>query len=302
MNSLKEIVQGVQGTPDWRKAVIDDVNPLGGSSKKRMLHIPNEALKQIQRRFVAMIRSALLQKPEVCAYATGCFPGCSPVVNVSLHKDNRFFFVVDLKNAYSNVGIERMLQILSSMLNTSTEEACDFLSRYCFVPEHGLMTGSCCSPDLFNIYCYYEIDIKIKQSRTLREYTYSRYLDDLTFSSNTPFSKDERKLIRRIINGAGFQINHRKCHLFDIRKGPITINGVGLKKNRTIFLPRFFMRRIHGLIHKASKTYDWNLWMKVEGMMGIFKMLTRRSYNRTEKKLVSAYLSGRGRLRKVQVS
>lgn len=299
MAILKEIAD-VQGAPSYVVRVITDVNPLGGSVKKRTLHIPNDSLKKIQQRFVETLRVALRKRPEVCGYATGCFPRCSPVKNVFLHKDDRFFYIIDLKNAYSNTNLERMSEIISSLLDVRKEETHEFLKEHCFVPLHGLMTGSCASPDLFNIYCYYEIDIKVEQSGVLEGCSYSRYLDDLCLSSDMPFDKRKRKRIRKIITEAGFQVNHRKCHLFDIRKGPITINGVGLKKNKTIFLPRHFTRKIRGLIHKAGETYDWKLWLKVEGMMGVFKMLTRRHYNRTEKKLVSAYLEVKKKLKKLQ--
>jgi len=280
--------------PSFKRIVIKDVNPLSGVVKTRVLHVPNEALKKKQRMLLRELMREIFRTglaKRITEFATGCFPGCSPVKNVLRHKGNTHFYIIDIKDAYSSVDIKKMVNILSLNFGYEEKEIKDFLETYCF--DGGLMTGSCVSPLLFNIYCYYEIDVFIYE-KILKDHpdiVYTRYLDDLCFSSRKPsFSRRLRKKIREIIYAAGFQINHKKCALLTLDKGPIFISGIGIRQDWTLFLPRRILNKIKGLIHLSLSRRARNLWKKVEGYMAFFKYIIKsRPKTQTEKKLLKLY-------------
>jgi len=117
---------------------------------------------------------------------------------------------------------------------------------------------------------------------------YSRYIDDLTFSSSRPIGKRKRRALRDIIRNAGFPLSHRKSFVVDTEKERAVICGVGLYKGR-IFVPRAYLKHLRGLVHKAAA--DSNISkQKVEGKMGVFRLISSsESLNRTEEKLLVAY-------------
>jgi len=281
-------------SPSFKRVVIQDINPLSGVKKTRVLHVPNQALKEKQRTLMRslmrIIKTSEFAK-NIAKFVTGCFPGCSPLKNVYAHKPNAFFYIIDIKDAYSYVDIEKMTNILFLMFKTKEkQEIKDFLKKYCFA-DGGLMTGSCVSPLLFNIYCYYTIDVFVE--KILEDHSdivYTRYLDDLCFSSKKPFSRRLRRKIREIIYEAGFQINHRKTVLLSLEKGPVSVNGIGIRQDWSLFLPRRILKKIRGLIHLSLSRRARGLWKKVEGYMALFKHITKsRPKTKTEKKLLKFY-------------
>jgi len=270
---------------------LDDINPIGGTSKKRMIEAPNKPMRAIHEEFIRYLRGL----PVNLAYATGGLPGNSPLKNVQRHKYSCFFYLVDLKSAYSYVRIELLVEVLlqaDHFLDKGQEDKVrQFLENYCMSQFNGLAIGAPASPDLFNLYCHFLIDEPLKHKVVIRNLlTYTRYLDDLTFSSEeNPITRSTRKNIREVIKEAGFLISHPKSRLCDLKKGPIFINGVGLELGGRTFVPRSYLRYILGLIHKGNQGY-FELWPKIEGAMGVFWNITdKKGFNQTEKRVVKEY-------------
>jgi hypothetical protein len=221
---------------------------------------------------------------KLYTHATGALPGTSPLRNVLRHRsDNfmlydfhRYFFLADIRDAYASVDLELLavsLSALSTRIFGTPEEALSFLEKYCSVESTGgLAVGSPSSPDLFNFYCAIYLDRHLATVCEKYGITYTRYLDDLTFSAAKPIGIKKRRAILRIVRQAGFALSDHKCRVYDLQKGPIIINGVGLKPTGDIFLPRSALRRLKGLLHQAllGKPISPSL---IAGHMGSFKTL-----------------------------
>ena len=275
--------------PGFREFYIKDRNPLGGTVKLRLIKAPNESMRILHGKLKLWLRSLKIQLP----FVAGARRGNSPVKNVKRHRYNRFFYLTDLKMAYRHVDGHKLSLILCRLepkLAGQEKEVFEFLQKYCLSPEGGLIVGAPASPDFFNIYAGILIDGPLAPLCEKSRITFSRYLDDLTFSSqNMPIGKRKRKTIRMIIEAAGFKINHRESRVLDLMKGPVEINGVGLEFGGRIFLPRHFSKKILGMLHSAIQGNDINP-EKIHGMMGIFFDLTdRHSLNQTERKIIQNY-------------
>lgn len=181
-----------------------------------------------------------------------------------------------------------------------------FLWQYCLAPEGGLIIGAPASPDLFNLYTGTLLDGRLAELARQYGLKYSRFLDDLTFSSpSAPIGKRKRKAIRQAVIESRFTLSEKKTRVIDLRKGPVVICGIGLEYGGRTFVPRHYTNKIRGLIHRAAAKGDVPL-SAVHGRMGVFHEATPRFVlgrtpltvgpNRTERRIIAAY----GELRSIR--
>lgn len=233
------------------------------------------------------------------ASSTGARPGSSPLRNVLRHKPRwtswfpRFFFLIDISGAYANVDGEKLVKIILDHDQNLAGRELDvraFLSQYCMSTEEGgLIVGAPASPDLFNLYCEVLIDGEIRSLCRKYGLTYTRYLDDLTFSSSQRIGKKKRQALCAVIERAGFKLNQRKARVLDLAKGPVAINGVGITRDGRCFLPRQAVRELRGLLHLALSGRLDRL-STIHGRMGVFKALTNLRFpTKTERRVLDMY-------------
>lgn len=276
--------------PTFRRFQFVDWNPLRQTVKYRTLYAPNKTMFSLQRRFLLWLRSRQIHLP--CAY--GSRKGCSPLLNVKRHQWNRYFYLLDISNAYQNIEARKLAELVcdcDSSLIGEEDKMHEFLQQYFLLPDGGgLATGGPASPDLYNLYAGILLDRRLQELCKQYGITYTRYLDDLTFSSKGPIGPRKRLAIRRLIQSCGFPLNLNKCVKADILKQAVVINGIGLKGKGRIFLPRHYLRRLRGLLHLATFTTAISS-PKVQGMMGVFFSITDRNcMNRSEWKVLKAYI------------
>ena len=156
----------------------------------------------------------------------------SPFGNAKQHANNRYFYQTDLRNAFGSVSLKRLADILISLEpKWELEEVKEILDCYCFENGgKGLIVGAPASPKLFEIYAQQIIDVPLAEfwpymvdGNRIFKKQYSRYTDDLTFSSPEPITDGVRRMIRRIIEQSGFQVNHRKSVVLDLKKGRLLL-------------------------------------------------------------------------------
>lgn len=273
---------------------------MSGHGKMRKLEVPNKAMREVHIRLLRFLRTL----PSESSYATGCKPGDSPAKNVKRHAGQCFFYLVDLRGAFHSVDIPVLAGILRKAAKLPSRQESQILAlleRYC--ASHfgvgGLAEGVPASSDLFDLYCAVRIDKQLGPYCKWWGIRYTRYADDLVFSSERPLSRKIRQYIRRILEEAGFAISHHKCELRDLKKGPIKINGIGLQPDGRMFVPRPFTRRTQHLLHLVLEKGRWELLPQVQGRMALYRQLTEvRNPNRTEKHLLEQYAALQRILRK----
>ena len=261
--------------------------------------MPNREMRLLHQRMIYYLRNILPrdQTTRLLRCAVGGRKGQSPLTNVKPHRPNRYFYLTDIKGAFASVQVDKMTAVLAA-LDTKLELAAaeKFLQQYFFTTAGCLATGAPASPDLFNLYVAYLVDQPLSACLVSRDIAYTRYIDDLTFSSPTVIDDDLRRQIRKIITAVGFVVNHQKSQVLDIKKGTIVINGIGLEDGGRVFVPRHFTHRLSGLLHLArQKKVKPEV---VHGMMGIFLPVIKDqgTPNETERKILREY----GRFRKHQ--
>ncbi len=272
-----QLTQDLPEPPAYRKAVIRDKNPLAGTCRKRELAVPNLGLMVIHWRLNSLLRQ--LSYPQEAV--TGSRPGFNPYRNVLPHRHHRFLYLLDIKGAYGQVRTDRLTYWLAQYLGAIDEEETEvvektrqFLVDYCLLENGGLLTGTPASPDLFNFYAAHEIDLELLLIAEKYQLTYTRYLDDLTFSAATPIGKKKRQEIRAVLERALLPINHRKSQVLDLKKGAAVITGIGLAYGGRIFLPHSYLAKLDGMLFAAMMERCVPA-AKVHGMMGVFWLVYR---------------------------
>lgn len=285
--SFENLTQNLGDVPAFKEFFLRDRNPLGGTDRLRICRRQNKTMETLHGRLKNYLRRLGIATP----FSVGGIKGGSPAVNVNRHKKSRYFYLLDVKNAYGSVRADKLADIISRLDPLADRTvAFDFLKKYCFLPGGGLVVGAGASPDLFNLYAGVLLDFPLMSLCKKYDLIYSRYLDDLTFSSKDPIGQRKRKAIKNIVREAEFGAH--KIRIYDLQKGPIVICGVGLEFGGRMFLSRHYLRKINGAIHLALSG-RLEMASRINGMMGAFWQATERRKNhfpnKTEKKLILQY-------------
>ncbi|MCX6787333.1 MAG: reverse transcriptase domain-containing protein [Candidatus Kaiserbacteria bacterium] len=292
---FQDMLASLPQEPNFNFFSFSDVNPVSGRTKQRTVAAPNESMKILQRRFVKYLRSdenGAVRK-KFLRYAMSSNPGDSPLKNVQRHRHNRYFYLVDFSNAYKSVGADKLVNVLmqlSTFRSVLPEELHAFLTTYFLDKKWGLIPGGNASQDLFNLYAGALVDVPLGEIAEEHGIIYTRYIDDLTFSSISPISEKMRRNIRGPILQAGFSINHRKCECVDLKKKTTLITGIGIADGGRLFVPRPYVRKIRGLIHHALTKKDVDM-RRITGMVQILYQLhyEQNTYSALEQKVFKEF-------------
>lgn len=147
-------------------------------------------------------------------------------VKKHLRHKSRFFWKIDLRKAFDHIT-------LSSVENIKNFP--DYI-RHCpdlfFHKNKGLIQGAPASSYIFQFFCQNLLDPELKEFCKKNEIMYTRFADDILFSSRTSFGKSTRERIRDMIRIAGFQINEKKEGLVDNFHAPVTYIGMRIFRGK----------------------------------------------------------------------
>lgn len=261
-----DFLRDLPDAPLYHPFLHEDVNPLGGTKKVRLIHAPNKAMRIIHTRLIRYLRS-IAKLP----FATGSVPKSSPLKNAEFHRQQRYFYLVDIRKFFPSIQGKRLTEAIclcDESLSGREKEVLNFLREYCLRDDR-LITGAPASPDLANIFMGMLADRELGELCRQYGLLYTRYLDDLTFSSKShPIGEKKRRALRRVVLNTGLEINHRKCGYYDIKKKPVIITGVGVRYGGGTFLPRHYIQKLRGMIFLAN--FGEVPPAKVAGHMGTF--------------------------------
>src|ERR1035441_1453555 len=148
------------------------------NGEPRKLLCPSGDLKAVQ----GWILRNILNRVFISEYATAYVKNKNLLNNVYPHNGNKYFLCIDLKNFFPSINYPKVFSIFN--LLGYEKLVCHFLAGLCtkdgFLPQGGVT-----SPCLSNIVCV-RIDRRISGFTGKRNITYTRYADDMTFSSMNP--------------------------------------------------------------------------------------------------------------------
>jgi len=207
----------------------------------RTIAAPRVFLKTVQKWLLINV----LYKRSLPDYVTGFTPRKSILENAAFHVGKQHLVRIDIEDFFPSIGqgeVEPVFQSFGYKPNVV-----NLLSRLALL-DGELPQGAPTSPYLANL-VFLPSDEAIQILATERNITYSRYADDLTFSSEAPFDSDFLLRIEKVIEGAGFSINRAK--FLKVGKGQRHIT-TGFVVNEKVHPSRTFRRRLRAKFHQAA--------------------------------------------------
>jgi RNA-directed DNA polymerase len=191
------------------------------SGGKRIINAPSKGFKLILRPLNLLLQC--IAEPHHAAF--GFVPEKSIVDNAKMHIGKNYIYNIDLKDFFHSFDRNRVkIGLMQAPFNlTGDKEPLAFLlSCLCTHPfeingatQVVLPQGSPTSPTLTNILCR-KLDIRLQGLANRFNTTYSRYADDITFSSNHNVFNDPiflNELDRIIVADQKLEINPSKVRL-----------------------------------------------------------------------------------------
>jgi len=247
---------------------------------ERTIHAPVNGLKHILRPLNYIFNC--ISEPHF--KAMGFVPGKSIVDNAKQHTGRIYVYNIDLKDffhSFHRSWVKYGFMIKPFNLGKEKEDIAFFLSSLCTHPfeidgeiKTVLPQGAPTSPTITNILCS-KLDRRLNGLAKRFNVTYSRYADDITFSSDTNVFKKEQFLdeLSRIITDQNLQINSSKTRL---QKKGLRQEVTGLVVNEKVNVNTKYIKQLRNWLY---------LW-------------ERYGYEKAEQKFKLDYVSQKGHVKK----
>jgi RNA-directed DNA polymerase len=201
---------------------------------KRTIHHPARELKLIQRWLIARVFGRLPVHDAACAYRRGL----GITAHAIRHSGYNFLLKLDFREFFPSLrgeDIVAMLRENSGLLREVITDESDYdVIRQFVCRENRLTIGAPTSPVISNLIMFgFDRDWAARSGAL--GVSYSRYADDLCFSTNTP----------NVLAGVFHELNE------DIaaRRSPRLV----LNEKKTVFTSRKRLRRIVGLVLTSTR-------------------------------------------------
>lgn len=227
---------------------------------ERQIAMPLRGLALAQDRLAPILKHVYNPGPHVKAFVTGS----SFVSNASYHKSQRWILNIDLSEFFPSISFARVRGLFLSKLFGFNPRVSTILARVCTF-QGGLPQGASTSPILANIIAN-SLDRKLLEIARMEKIKYSRYSDDITFSSSKkaiPKSlikayhdrDDGREILlgdklKESIRTSGFALNDQKTRLMMPNNRQVV---TGLTVNERVNIRRSDISRLRMIIFSVKK-------------------------------------------------
>ena len=256
----------------------------------RTITAPDGELKDVMLTLAFMLSELYIPTPEAMAFVSGR----SIVENASQHIGQNYVLNLDLSDFFTSITAN-MVEHNLVKLGIAPLVARDIASicTYPMVNDHHVVNvvpqGAPTSPVISNI-CAMTLDNRLSGLARRFHLTYTRYADDITFSSNhNVYQKDGAFMeeLNRIIAECHFTINPKKTRL---QKRGSRQEVTGLTVVQKTNVSRKYIKNLRVLIHKiryqeVPTMHDINV---VRGKLNFLRMVKGAddpTYNAYTKKL-----------------
>lgn len=225
----------------------------------RHIYAPRGELKLIQKKLLRCLSEHLENiriRNNIKVNISHAFEKNRNIVsNAEVHKNKKIIINLDLKDYFESFHIGRVIGFFekNKFFKCSHEVAVTIAQLVCF--NNHLPQGAPSSPIITNLISQI-FDYKILKISKKYHLDYTRYADDLTFSTNEKRFYDQDNLdtffkeICTTIIKSGFNINHKKTRVvFKDSRQMVT----GLVVNKKINVPRDYVKKTRAMFYSFYK-------------------------------------------------
>lgn len=235
---------------------------------ERVIHAPKKELKFLQKKLADVLWEYHLEsieskskdknfKTPVLSHAFE--KGKSIITNSQMHRNKKYILNIDLKNFFDsfNFGRVRGFFIKDRDFAVSPEIATVIAQIACY--QGKLPQGAPSSPIITNLITRI-LDYRIVKIAKKYRFTYSRYADDMTFSTNRELNSNKLRAskeldnflteLEEVIISSGFEINPKKTRLSNnMQRQEVT----GLVVNKKINVKREYIKNTRAMAFQLYK-------------------------------------------------
>lgn len=225
------------------------------TSGHRVIAQPSKELKVYQRKYLE------LQKLPVHDAAMAYREGLSIKDNANAHKQNRYLLKLDLENFFNSINNHLFWEVWASIMplpSAMNKQVLEKLLFWCPSKKAGgsliLSIGAPSSPLASNFFLY-NFDCAISELCNQKQIAYTRYADDLTFSTGHKDILFEIPLLVEkqltVFFGNSIRVNKKKTK-FSSKAHNRHVTGITINNNGKLSLGRDRKRYIKHLAHQFS--------------------------------------------------
>lgn len=194
------------------------------NGKRRLIETPNKELKRVLQKLNYFFQATYHSRKPDCAY--GCITATADekitrniYTNAMQHIGKKWILNLDIKDFFHSISFIMVRKIFRTAPYNFNENTVKLLADLVTHQER-LPIGTPTSPALSNLVVL-ELDQQIMQLSKEKKWKYTRYIDDMSFSSHKKFTKKQIQKIIAIIEAFGFQLNKNKFQLCKISEQPM---------------------------------------------------------------------------------
>ena len=219
----------------------------------RRICAPTGDLKDVQRQ----LADALCSHQKSVCEELGIKPnishafqkGKSIITNAKIHRNKRFVVNVDLKDFFDSIHIGRVCGFFEKNKNFNLPHAAAVTIAQLACYQGKLPQGAPTSPIITNLICQV-LDMHLLSLAKRYRLDYTRYADDMTFSTNDKTFLERWDLfyaeLEKKVTKAGFSINEKKTRIaYRDSKQVVT----GLVVNKKISVDHAYYRKVRAMAH-----------------------------------------------------
>ncbi len=200
--------------------------------------------KALSRRLGNFLSHALPNFPHPRAF--GYVGGKNIRENAWDHRGKKFLIAIDIAAFFPSIKKDRISKMLQG--TGVNEEVADLLSGFVTI-DGALALGLPTSPTIANAICL-NMDVELQKLAQQTGCVFSRYADDISFSSDTILPSIDQ--IRAAVNAEGFDLAEEKTRRSRIGQAHF-VTGLSVSDPAQPHVPSKKKRRLRQEIHYASK-------------------------------------------------
>jgi RNA-directed DNA polymerase len=207
------------------------------SAEKRDITAPDRTLKQLQSRILKLIQG--IRRPEwlISGEKGKCY-----IDNGKAHLSGKYVLTIDIRKFYDNCKRNPVYNFFKGTLCTSPDVAKILTDIVTY--KGGIPTG-CPTSQLIAFYAYQKMFMKIDAIALKYGCIFTLYVDDMTFSSDQPFSPRALSWdIDKILRQYGHRPKYKKVRYFSMDEAkPIT--GTIVTSDHRLDVPNSLQEKIY---------------------------------------------------------
>lgn len=266
-----------------RYTVFEIPKKSGGS---RTIKAPDEKLKLVQTKLSVLLQDCL---DEINAsngtkntIVHGFMRKRSIITNAKWHRNRRWVFNLDLQDFFPTIHFGRVRGFFIKDRNFALHEDVATVLAQIACDGNALPQGGPCSPVISNFVAH-SLDMHLFRLAAKVGCSYTRYADDLTFSTNKKEFPKEIALenehephmwklgpeLQELIKHSDFQVNEKKTRmLYRDSRQEVT----GLIVNRMVNVRKEYRHDVRAMVHRLFRTGAYQLLGFTKGDVPAFEM------------------------------